>query len=118
MVIQTQNFCTYAFRPVLTEAGEKDLLYLKNYVNTNSSLSGSIVIIEDLGIYYFTILITGLDCKKSGDPDEVAKEYNETVFIVVPKFGPPPPLEPGDIIIRNVPDGQLIIILANYTYHD
>ncbi|MHA1269097.1 MAG: hypothetical protein ACTSPY_04860 [Candidatus Helarchaeota archaeon] len=118
MIIQTNYFCFYSFRPVLTHAGEDDLLFLKNYVESNSSLSGSIVIIEDLGLYYFTILITNLDAVKSGNPSEIAMEYNETVFHIIPKYMHHIYIPPSQKIIRNEPYGQLIIVLANETYHD
>ena len=117
-IIQTNYFCNYSFRPVLTKQGEIDLLYFKNYVDSNSSLSGSIAIIQNLGIYYFTILITGIESKKSGDSDDIAKEYNETVFLVIEKMGQPITIKPGQQVIRNESNGQLVIILANYTFHD
>lgn len=117
-IIQTQYYCFYSFKPVIKPGGEEDLLYLKNYVETNITLSGSIVIIPDLGFYYFTILFTGLECKKSGKPEEIADQYNETVFQIIPKMGMPIHLPPDMEIIRNETEGQLLIILANYTYHD
>ncbi|MBD3227412.1 MAG: hypothetical protein GF329_04415 [Candidatus Lokiarchaeota archaeon] len=117
-LVQTHYFCVYSFRPVLTTKGEEDLLYLKNYVESNSTLEDSMVIIQDLGLYYFTILITDLECKKSGKPDELADQYNETIFEIIPKMGMPFHIEPGMEVIRNESNGQLLIILANYTYHD
>ncbi|MHA1309357.1 MAG: hypothetical protein ACTSQO_00390 [Candidatus Helarchaeota archaeon] len=118
MIIQTNYFCFYSFQPILTHGGEEDLLYLKNYVESNSSLAGSIVLVQDLGIYYFTILITGLNAKKSGNPDELALEYNETIFEIIPNMGPHIFLPPDVKIIRNETYGQFIIILANETFHD
>ncbi|MHA1799295.1 MAG: hypothetical protein ACTSVY_12690 [Candidatus Helarchaeota archaeon] len=118
--VQTQYFNTFQSRPIITDAGVQDLLYLKNYVENNNTLNGSICITNDLGMYYHTALITDLTTVLSMSHEinasYYADFYQETIFIIQVKMGPPP-MKPGYEMIRDVPDGQFYIILANYTYH-
>jgi len=118
MIIQTNYFCYYSFRSYLRPEGEEDLLFLKNYVENNSTLTGSKIIVANMEFFYFTILITGLDVGYPGNPSEIARQYNETVFVVIENIRQFISVPSGQEVIRNETNGQFIIILANYTYHD
>lgn len=118
---QTAYFCSYQMSPTISEAGLQDLEVLKTKVETNSSLEGSIVLLQDLDYYYYTILKTGLTSyviySQSIDASYYADYYNETIFVIY-KITSHPEVELGQEIIRNDPNGQFFILLANYTFHD
>ena len=118
---QTAYFCSYQMSPTVTSAGIQDLEALRTKVETNSSLKDSIVLVQNLDYYYYTILKTGLTTytvyETSIDASYYADYYNETIFIIY-KISSHPEVQTGQEVIRNDPNGQFFIILANYTYHN
>jgi len=117
--IQTSYFNFFQTKPVISQQGVSDLEFLGNYVTGNSSLNGSVVCVSDLGIYYWSIYISGLDGQLVGgeiDPDYYAEYFNETIFTIRENRGQP--IKPGQEIINDhVLNRFYDLVLANYTYN-
>ncbi|NHI92856.1 MAG: hypothetical protein EAX96_10175 [Candidatus Lokiarchaeota archaeon] len=121
-IIQTQYFNYYQSKPIITPIDQRSLVELKLYIGNNASLSGSVVLTNNLGLYYFTALYSDQTSVLVTNPnlnrtiaDEYAESYNETIFIVEFKMGPPP--DPAFKVIIDYPASQIRILLANDSFN-